>query len=76
MRRSASSAPGQGPEPLLDSGAEARPEDRLVGGALEHQVPGRGDVERLAQQLVQVEHLHTALGKRVRERVVLLAGAA
>ena len=63
-------------EPLArPRGRGVGPSDRLVGRALEDQVAGRRDVERLAEQLVQVEHLDAALDKCVRERVVLLPGA-
>jgi hypothetical protein len=64
-----------GGQPLGDGRPEVGPE--IDGGerARDHVVADRGLRERLGQQLLEVEDLDAAVGQRIGERVVLLAGA-
>ncbi len=65
----------EGLEPGADLPLQARPEGRGAQGAAQHLVAGGGDVERLAQERLELLDVDAAVLQDLRERVVLLLGA-
>ena len=76
ISRVASSAGVDALQPLAHLDRQAGPEVDRVERARQHLGAHRVVAQHVGQQALEVEHLDAAIGERVRERVVLLAGAA